>query len=124
MSGYRVKAEIDDQTEYLEETLFQLESQSVDPDPRVKSSIALKIKHILTGTFIGTKEGTMVKEKMHRKGTTIDTDRVDARSSSVFKKMARWPDSENIERLEIQMLVGSRDEDAYMMEIVPEEYGN
>jgi len=40
--------------EYLQDTLFTVESQSVDPDERLKSSIVVKIKHIMTNTYVST----------------------------------------------------------------------
>lgn len=106
--------------EYLENTLFTLESQSVDPDERLKPSIVVKFKHVVTGTYISTatsieRPQTSIKHignVEEHKGGKDDT----LVKNSPFKLNVRSAIDTDIAKHHLESNEYAKDEDAFVIE--------
>jgi len=111
---------------YLEDTLFTLESQSVDPDERLKPSIVVKIKHLQTNTYISTSSNierpTSVKNFGGVEENKLDENQPGFKGPSPFKLNSSSTVGTDIAKHYLEASEISKDEDAFIIEQTSQEY--
>jgi hypothetical protein len=113
--------------EYLRATLFTLESQSVDPDERLKTSIVVKIKHVETNFYISTSSSierprTVVSQNPNIEEEKFVKDFVDRKDTRSFKLNTRSTLEADIAKHNLECSLKSKDEDAFIIELTTKEY--
>ena len=110
----------------LNNTLFTLESQSVDPDDRLKSSIVVKIKNVATNSYIST--STSLDRSSLRKTEAMTTDLDLAMQDNVskvkgpFKLNEKSIQDSDVLKIPLVASIVSKDEDAFIIETINNDY--
>lgn len=102
--------------------MFTLESQSVDPDDRLKSSIVVKIKHVESSTYIST--SSTIKRPTSAKQNKEAEEKKNASSEgpSPFKENLRSTIGTDIAKHYLEGSASPKDEDAFIIEQPSDEY--
>lgn len=103
--------------------MFIVESQSVDPDERLKPSIVVKIKHCKTSTYIST-SSNIERPTSARQNKEEEEERRNAKSEgpSPFKLNTRTSIGTDIAKHYLEASIVSKDEDAFVVEQIDPEY--
>ena len=106
-------------------TLFTFESQSVDPDDRLKTSIVVKIKHVKTEEYIST--ASSIERPVSTKNIRgLDDDKQfetdGKKGKSPFKLNTKSSIGTDIAKHYLEASENSKDEDAFIIEQVPHDY--
>lgn len=113
--------------EYLKATLFTLESQSVDPDERLKASIVVKIKHVETNFYISTSTSierpiTEVNQNHNIEEEKLSKDSLDRKATRSFKLNTKSTLEADIAKHHLECSSKPKDEDAFIIEPTTKEY--
>ena len=107
-------------------TLFTLESQSVDPDNRLKSSIVVKIKNVATNSYVSTSasvdKSSLRKTETFMGDIDINTNDKDIKFTGPFKLNAKSTVDSDILKIPLVASTVSKDEDAFTIEPVNSDY--
>ena len=110
----------------LNNTLFTLESQSVDPDDRLKSSIVVKIKNIATNSYISTSasldKSSLRKTEAFMNDIDLNTNEKDEKFKGPFKINMKSILDSDVLKIPLIASTVSKDEDAFIIEMANSDY--
>ena len=110
----------------LNNTLFTLESQSVDPDDRLKSSIVVKIKNVATNAYITTSasldRSSLRKTETFMRDIDLTSQDKENKAKGPFKLNIKSVLDSDILKIPLITSIVSKDEDAFVIETINNDY--
>lgn len=116
----------DSDKDLLNNTLFTLESQSVDPDDRLKSSIVVKIKNVATNSYISTSasldRSSLRKTETFMNDIDLAAPEKEAKSKGPFKLNLKSIQDSDVLKIPLITSTTAKDEDAFIIETANNDY--
>lgn len=117
---------VGDDKNYFDNSLFSFESQSVDPDERLKSSIVVKIKNVATNSYISTTMATDPRSLKKVDSLNLDFEMNTNQQAEKFKGPFKMNNLMSIDadvgKHPLVATTVAKDEDAFIIEQTQENY--